>query len=599
MEVSSSTSHQKKRNFEETRIPGFRVDQRPPWYINIPLALQHVFILSSVLVMVHSLLFKGLQQQRKDVNQYEDQFMATSLFTSGIATLMQTTLGSRLPLMQAPSLEFLIPALVLLTSNEPRHDYNGTNETWTGDEYDEKIHCMDWSRELQGAVFVSGIVRLLLGLSGFYGVISRYFSPMVVAPTLSIIGLSIYKEAALFCSASWGITAVVVLLIVLLSQHMHNLFIPSCRNATSQCITQYPVFRMFSVLLPLVCVCIVSGLLGVTRIISLENIVDASLLQHRNSSFHPPWLWVPYPGHNGLPLLTGRSLLTGIAAALSAGISSQSCYLMTARLAKTLPPPPSTYNRGLCIEGLGSTIAGMLGSISGTATSVANSCSHGLTECCSRDVVQVSAIMCLLLGISPRLTHLLTYIPFSVHGGILSITHAVAVATGITYFQYTDMDSGRNIFNIGFSLFMALLAPRWFSSHKNFISTGATSADIFFLSLLTMPVFLGGVVSFFLDNTVSGSPQERGLHSLLLEDRARECTEQESAVYDLPPVVSKLLLNRRLRVFPFCAFSTMSAAQVDQEVAISPEERTDLLLNVHSENMDTSRCDAAPSTSDC
>ncbi len=57
-------------------------------------------------------------------------------------------------------------------------------------------------------------------------------------------------------------------------------------------------------------------------------------------------------------------------------------------------------------------------------------------------------------------------------GALLGVTYTLAVATGITYFQHADVDSGRNIFNIGFTVFMSLALPRWFRLHSSFIHTG-------------------------------------------------------------------------------------------------------------------------------
>lgn len=61
--------------------------------------------------------------------------------------------------------------------------------------------------------------------------------------------------------------------------------------------------------------------------------------------------------------------------------------------------------------------------------------------------------------------------PFA--GGVLCVTYAVAVGTGISYFQYTDIDSGRNIFIVGFAMFMALLVPRWLSAAPAHLATGS------------------------------------------------------------------------------------------------------------------------------
>ncbi|MBN3310581.1 S23A3 protein, partial [Amia calva] len=439
---------------------------------------------------------------------------------------------------------------------------------------------------LQGAVVIAGLVQILLGLSGLSGLILWHCGPLVIAPMLCIIGFSIYKEAALFCSSHWGIASLVVLLIVILSQHLYACFLPArgtCKKQDSPKPSYYPACRMLSVLLPLVCVWIICVSLEVTGVFTRphpEELVQMS--RPRNITYQLPWLKIPVPAEGGFPLLTSRCLTAGIAAALSAAISSQGCYMVTARLLEAPPPPPGACNRGLCSEGLGSLIAGMLGSIGGTSTSVPNACALGLNQCGSRQTIQLSAVLCLFLGVSPKLTQMLATIPLAVHGGVLSVTYAIAVATGITYFQYTHMDSGRNIFNIGFTVFMALLSPHWFNRNPGMIATGVSSIDVLIQSLLTMPVFLVGVLAFLLDNTVSGTPVERGLHAGVtgkgaeaLAGRDPGYSDQLDLVYGPPTVVRKLLAHPWLRAFPFCACSPLDV-RTSME-AISPEETTDLL----------------------
>lgn len=59
-------------------------------------------------------------------------------------------------------------------------------------------------------MLVSGLVQLALGVSGVCGWAARHCGPMVLAPSLSIIGLSAYKEAAFFCSTNWGVALLYV-----------------------------------------------------------------------------------------------------------------------------------------------------------------------------------------------------------------------------------------------------------------------------------------------------------------------------------------------------------------------------------------------------
>lgn len=64
--------------------------------------------------------------------------------------------------------------------------------------------------QVSGAVLVSGLIQLVLGVSGVCGWAARHCGPMVLAPSLSIIGLSAYKEAAFFCSTNWGVALLYV-----------------------------------------------------------------------------------------------------------------------------------------------------------------------------------------------------------------------------------------------------------------------------------------------------------------------------------------------------------------------------------------------------
>lgn len=62
-------------------------------------------------------------------------------------------------------------------------------------------------------------------------------------------------------------------------------------------------------------------------------------------------------------------------------------------------------------------------------------------------------------------------------GGVLGVTQAVVLSTGFSSFHLADIDSGRNVFIVGFSIFMALLLPRWFREAPVLLSTGGKKGD--------------------------------------------------------------------------------------------------------------------------
>ena len=59
--------------------------------------------------------------------------------------------------------------------------------------------------QLQGAVIVSALFELVLGFSGLIGLIMKYIGPLVIATTISLIGLSLFRITAENCSQQWGI----------------------------------------------------------------------------------------------------------------------------------------------------------------------------------------------------------------------------------------------------------------------------------------------------------------------------------------------------------------------------------------------------------
>ncbi|XP_076196892.1 solute carrier family 23 member 3 isoform X2 [Aptenodytes patagonicus] len=457
-------------------------------------------------------------------------------------------------------------------------------------------------REVSGAVLVSGLVQLVLGVSGMCGWAAQHCGPMVLAPSLSIIGLSAYKEAAFFCSTNWGIALLyvawrpcwLVLLAVTFSQHLGSCRLPFCAWPQAQggsTEPSVPTLRTFSVLLPFAGVCMVCAILSHLHVPWESLDLAVAQLSWANSTFHAPWLRIPYAGEWGWPLLTPRALAVGIAMAIGCSMNSVGCYVLCGRLLQAPRLAPHACNRGLCTEGLGSLLAGLLGTPGGTAASIANACATGLTQAGSRPSVQVSALACVVLGMSPRLAGLLTRIPLAVHGGVLCVTYAVAVGTGISYFQYADIDSGRNIFIVGFAMFMALLVPRWLGAAPAHLATGWVPLDLLFLSLLMVPVFLTGFLSFFLENTVSGTPEERGLLSELAPEKAGAGDRhphgergKASQAYGLPAGLRRLLPSS-CKAFPCCFLCPGSEEEEEEEEGshaaeegtAAPEEGTHLL----------------------
>ncbi|XP_060784828.1 solute carrier family 23 member 3 [Neoarius graeffei] len=559
-------------------LKNLKVDRRPPLVLNIALALQHVMVHASLCALVVGALVPQAEKEKT---------AASVFFYSGVSTLLQTCFGSRLPLIQAPSLDFLVPALVLLCAR-PRSHAACRGQCDQSEQFEVPPHQL---RELQGVSVVAGLVQLAVGLCGVGGAMLTRCGPLVLTPVCCMLGFSIYREAALLCSDHWGFALLTVVLLVCLSQHL-RCWTLSAHIKLSLC----SAVSMLSVLLSVLLVWIVCAALHHWGCITSHSVSELLFKDGLNATPFQDWMaanssnllspdpsatWLSLPLPSlGLPLLSGDSIAAGTAAGLSSCISSQVVYVLTARLLKAPTPPAQACNRGVSVEGLGSVLAGLMGAPVGLCSSVPNACMTSLSQCGSRATVQLAAVMLLVLGLFLQLTQLLTSVPLAIHGAVLSVTYTVAAATGITYLQYTDVDSGRNIFNTGFTVFMSLVLPHWFRMQSGFIDTGVHGLDIFLQSCLMLPVFLISILSFLLDHTVSGTLSERGLERdqsskkiQSLANKPQENSQSLVTVYEVPQPVRKVLDWPGLRTFPFCACRSLEV----EKITVTSAEMSNLL----------------------
>ncbi|XP_036872250.1 solute carrier family 23 member 3 isoform X2 [Manis javanica] len=513
----------------------------PPWGLSCVLALQHILVLASLLCVSHLLLLQSLPPG--GLSYSPAQLLASSLFSCGVSTALQIWMGSRLPLVQAPSLEFLVPAMVLTSQKLPlaiRTPGNSSLVLRLCEGPD--CHGLEvWNsslREVSGAVVVSGLLQGTLGLLGGPGHLFLHCGPLVLAPSLIVAGLSAHREVALFCSSHWSLALLLILLMVVCSQHLGSCQLPPCPwrpASTSSIHAHIPAFRLLSVLIPVACMWIICAPLGLsTTPLELSAPTEA------------PWFWLPHPAEWDWPLLTPRALAAGISMALAASTSSLGCYALCGRLLQLPSPPPHACSRGLSLEGLGSVLAGLLGSPMGTASSFPNVGTVSLIQAGSRRVAHLVGLLCMGLGLSPRLAQLLTTIPLPVLGGVLGVTQAVVLSTGFSSFYLTDIDSGRNVFIVGFCIFMALLLPRWLREAP-VLSTGWSPLDVLLHSLLMESVFLAGLLGFLLENTIPGTRLERGLGQSLSSPVAaqeaqmpQKSSEKAAQEYEIPFPIQNL-----------------------------------------------------------
>lgn len=64
--------------------------------------------------------------------------------------------------------------------------------------------------KLQGSIMVASLLQILVGFFGIIGFLMRFIGPLTIAPTVSLIGLSLYDSAGAKAGSHWGISAMYV-----------------------------------------------------------------------------------------------------------------------------------------------------------------------------------------------------------------------------------------------------------------------------------------------------------------------------------------------------------------------------------------------------
>ncbi|XP_007556555.1 solute carrier family 23 member 1 isoform X1 [Poecilia formosa] len=568
----------------------YTIEDVPPWYLCILLGLQHYLTCFSGTVAVPFLLAEAMcvGQDQNTVSQ----LIGTIFTTVGITTLIQTTIGVRLPLFQASAFAFLIPAQAILGLDRwacPSEDViygNWSLPLNTSHVWHPRI------REIQGAIIMSSLVEVVIGFSGLPGLLLEYIGPLTITPTVSLIGLSVFTTAGDRAGAHWGLSALCMLLIVLFAQYLRTTSIPvpvySRRKGLTS--TRVQIFKMFPIILAIMLVWLVCYILTLTDL--LPNDPDRYGHKGRTDArgdimASAPWFRMPYPCQWGLPVVTVAGVLGMLSATMAGIVESIGDYYACARLSGATPPPVHAINRGIFTEGICCVIAGLLGTGNGSTSSSPNIGVLGITKVGSRRVVQFGAGIMFILGTVGKFTALFASLPDPILGGMFCTLFGMITAVGLSNLQLVDLNSSRNLFVLGFSMFFGLTLPAYLDAHPKVIKTGVVELDQILTVLLSTEMFVGGFLAFCLDNTIPGTREERGLvqwSSSSTAPTSGPARSPGSTSYDFPVGMGVVRRTRWLRRFPICpTFTGFRVREEDlppegEEMAGQGEELPDASL---------------------
>ncbi|CAK8682676.1 unnamed protein product [Clavelina lepadiformis] len=215
-EQSSRTSNSPTKESETDHNLLYSIEDTPAWYTCFVLGLQHYLVAIGSVIGLPLLIAPSLCIENDEEGNVARALLISSLlFVSGLCTLLQTTLGIRLPIMQGGTFSFLPPTLAILAlphnqcpaplpegfMNSSKTLYNDTD----GSIVDGTEVWQRRMREVQGAIAVASSLQVILGFSGAIGFLLRYIGPLTIAPAVALIGLDLFSTASYNAEPQWGI----------------------------------------------------------------------------------------------------------------------------------------------------------------------------------------------------------------------------------------------------------------------------------------------------------------------------------------------------------------------------------------------------------
>lgn len=454
----------------------YSIDDVPPLRRAIPLGIQHYLTMFGSTVAIPLILAGplGIDDQPGQLAT----LIATMFFVSGLTTLLQTTWGNRLPIVQGGTFSILNPAVVVLTAGVLK-----------GQGFEIKM------QELQGAIIAGGVIEAFFGYSGLIGRLLKFIGPVTIAPTIALIGLSLFKFGAPIAGQDWLLGGMMIGLVILFSQILRH---------------RFAAFELYPILLAILATWGLAAILtaaghyapGDAGYVDWGKVGQAELAA------------IPMPFPYGLPRFEVSVFIAIVAGYLSSMIESIGDYYACARLSGAPTPTRKTINRGIGMEGLGSILAGIMGTGNATTSYSENIGAIGLTRVGSRRVVQIGAIVMVVLGAFPKFGALFTSIPQPIVGGMYCTLFGMIASVGLSNLQFVDLNSGRNLFIIGFAFFMGLSVPEYFAATPLDLGADWSWLANIVNTIGQTGMAVGALCASVLDNIIPGTPEERGLSHL-------------------------------------------------------------------------------------
>ncbi|MBT8365291.1 MAG: purine/pyrimidine permease [Deltaproteobacteria bacterium] len=471
----------------------YPLGSKPKWPLAVLLGIQQYLTMFGATVLIPFIVGGAMKLPPEELAL----MISTIFFTSGLCTLIQQSpLGNKLPVIQGGTFSFLGPTFAII-GMVAAQKLTGPEPMW-------QIQI----QHVAGAIMIASVFEIVLGYTGIMGHVRKIISPIVIGPTIAMIGLALYGIGAPWMASNWIISLITLVALILYSQVLSQ-------NSR--------VFMLFPVLLAILTGWLAALIGTTTGMIS----PDSPAYLKTDLIVATPWLsFKPMmPFKWGVPDFGSATLWAGafgmLAGYLASMIESIGDYYACARISEAPVPTGRMISRGLGAEGLGCLLAGILQTANGTTTYSENIGSIGLTRVASRRVVRCGAIVMLFIPIVAKFGAALATIPKPVVGAMFVGLFGMIASVGLSNLQIVNLNNSRNLFIIGISFFAGLSVPYHFSPmlSANAVPIDWSGAGAFIRilgeilqAILTTGMAVTALLGILLDNILPGATRaERGL----------------------------------------------------------------------------------------
>ena len=385
-----------------------------------------------------------------------NQLIAICFFTCGIATIIQTGLGIRLPVVQGASFVAL-SALATIANN-------------------------GGMAMMVGSIIPGAIILVLLGVTKLFAKIVRTCVPSYIGGlVIVIVGISLTPVAAgSVFSAADGLAGH-------LAPGLASMLTLIAMNVVAyRTGYRHHLVSVLSVLCSLVVGCIAAAIVGT---LDFSSVATAA------------WISIPAPFAFGMPVFDVPSIVLMTFIYFIVLIETTGVWFTVGDVTSQ-ELTDERLNRAVVGEGIGCLVSSLFGGTPLTGYST-NAGIISITKVGSRVVVMLAGVILTLLGMCPKLMAIIASVPEPAICGVLLIVCQILICNGLKIVASSELDQ-KKLMVVGISLVLTIASLVLDADTKAALPT-------FIQYLVSSGTAVGGIVAVALNLLLPDDPAGRAV----------------------------------------------------------------------------------------